>query len=51
LIAQLIARGHDVTAAVRKGSTARIPPGSTAVIGDALDVSTFADALPRGAKR
>ncbi len=46
LIAALIARGFDVHALVRRGSEARLPAGVTAVVGNALDASTFASAIP-----
>jgi len=46
LIAALIERGFDVHALVRHGSETRLPPGVTAVVGDALDASTFASAIP-----
>jgi len=41
----LTSRGHRVTALARRGSEGRIAPGCTAIIGDALDASTFADAV------
>ena len=42
LIPPLLARGHRVRALTRAASTARVPTGATAVIGDALDASSFA---------
>jgi uncharacterized protein YbjT (DUF2867 family) len=48
LAAVLLARGHDVRALVRAGSEARLPPGCTAVAGDALDQRTYAAALAPG---
>jgi uncharacterized protein YbjT (DUF2867 family) len=45
LIAALLARGHETRALVRPGSEGRLPPGTVAVIGDALDGATFAGAL------
>jgi uncharacterized protein YbjT (DUF2867 family) len=45
LIDALVARGHVVTALVRPASARRLPAGETAVIGNALDAATFADAL------
>ena len=45
LIPPLLARGHRVRALTRAASTARVPTGATAVIGDALDASSFAGAL------
>jgi uncharacterized protein YbjT (DUF2867 family) len=49
LIDALIARGYAVHALVRRGSEHRLPHGAVPVIGDALDPSTFAAALPSGA--
>jgi uncharacterized protein YbjT (DUF2867 family) len=43
LIPLLIERGHEVRALVRRGSERKLPHGCQAVIGNALDVSTFAD--------
>ena len=48
-IAALLARSHDVRAVVRPGSEARVPPGATPVVGDALDPGSFSRAVPRGA--
>jgi uncharacterized protein YbjT (DUF2867 family) len=42
LIEALVARGHRVRALVRAESAGRAPAGATAVIGNALDASTFA---------
>jgi uncharacterized protein YbjT (DUF2867 family) len=42
LIPQLLARGHDVRALVRRGSEGRLPAGCEAVAGDPLDESSFA---------
>ncbi len=42
LIQALLARGHAVKALVRAGSERRLPPGASAVPGDALDAATFA---------
>ena len=49
LIPALLQRGHRVSALVRPESLARVPPGSVAIAGDALDSATFAGAIPRGA--
>lgn len=38
----LLARGHAVTALARRGSEKRLPAGTTAVFGDALDATSFA---------
>ena len=43
LIPALIARGHSVRALARASSAARLPPDCEAVIGNALDDSSFAD--------
>lgn len=43
LIPRLLDRGHTVRALVRRGSEQKLPPGCEAVIGNALDGSTFAD--------
>jgi len=43
LIPILLERGHEVRALVRRGSEHRLPSGCEAVIGDALDGSTFMD--------
>ena len=49
LIPALLRRGHRVSALVRQGSLARVPPGAFAVIGDALNGAGFASAIPCGA--
>lgn len=41
LITQLLQRGHSVRALVRPGSEGRLPTGTEAVFGNALDASTF----------
>jgi uncharacterized protein YbjT (DUF2867 family) len=43
LIPRLLERGHKVRALARQGSAQRLPLGCEAVIGNALDASTFAD--------
>ena len=45
LTAALVARGHRVRALARPGSVGRIATGAAAVVGNALDASTFASAL------
>lgn len=45
MIAALLKRGHTVRALTRPTSLDRVPPGATAVVGEALDSTTFADAL------
>jgi len=47
LIVALLGRGHAVHALVRVGSQARLPPGARSVVGNALEASTFAAAIPR----
>ena len=42
VIPALLARGHRVRALVRPASATRLPGGCTAVLGDALDATTFA---------
>ena len=49
LINVLSERGYSVHALVRRGSEARLPDGALPVVGNALDASTFAFAIPRGA--
>jgi uncharacterized protein YbjT (DUF2867 family) len=49
LIAALLARGHAVHALVRPASAAKLPPGALPVIGNALDDTTFASAIPPAA--
>jgi uncharacterized protein YbjT (DUF2867 family) len=44
VLPMLVARGHQVRALVRPGSVGRLTPGCDAVVGDALDERTFADA-------
>ena len=46
LIPRLLERGHEVRALVRRGSEIKIPRGCEAVIGNALDVSSFAESVP-----
>ena len=45
LVPELVARGHTVRALVRAGSEGRLPKGATAVTGNALDGSTFAEKI------
>ena len=42
LIRRLLGRGHEVRALVRPGSEAKLPPGCQAVVGDALDGTSYA---------
>jgi uncharacterized protein YbjT (DUF2867 family) len=46
LVGRLLERGHRVDALVRPASISRLPPGCTAVTGDALDARTFAGRVP-----
>jgi len=48
LVPLLLARGHRVRMLARPSATSRIPPGATAVIGNALVADTFSESL-RGA--
>ena len=43
LIPRLLERGHEVRALVRQGSEQKLAAGCEAVIGNALDASTFAE--------
>lgn len=43
LIPRLLDRGHEVRALVRRGSERKLPSGCQAVVGNALDASSFAD--------
>jgi uncharacterized protein YbjT (DUF2867 family) len=45
LIPLLLQRNHHVCALVRKGSETKLSPGCTAVIGNALDKTTFNDRI------
>lgn len=45
LIPALLARGHRVRALAREASAHRVPSGAEAVLGNALDPATFADAV------
>ena len=42
LVAELLARGHEVRALVRRGSEGKLPEGCEAVAGDPLDGASFA---------
>jgi uncharacterized protein YbjT (DUF2867 family) len=41
LIPSLVVRGHTVRALARRGSVAKLPPGTEAVFGDALNKDSF----------
>jgi uncharacterized protein YbjT (DUF2867 family) len=45
LIPRLLQRGHEVRALVRPGSEEKLPDGCTAVIGNALDASSYAECV------
>ena len=45
LVPELVGRGHTVRALVRAGSEGKLPKGATAVEGNALDGSTFAEQI------
>jgi uncharacterized protein YbjT (DUF2867 family) len=45
LIPRLLERGHEVRALVRPGSDKKLPPGCTAVLGNALDGASYADKI------
>ena len=45
LIAELLRRGHRVRGLVRAGSEAKLPAGCEAVLGNALDGSSYADRI------
>jgi uncharacterized protein YbjT (DUF2867 family) len=42
LIPELLRRGHNVRALVRRGSEAKLPQGCAVIVGDPLDGATFA---------
>jgi uncharacterized protein YbjT (DUF2867 family) len=45
VIPALVARGHSIKALVRPGSEGKLPDGAIAVVGDALQKQTFAEAV------
>jgi len=45
LLPLLVTRGHRVRALAREASVTRVPPGVSAVVGDALDADSIATAL------
>ena len=49
LIDALLERGYRIHALVRPGSETKLPSSALPVIGNALDASTFAFAIPPGA--
>src|SRR5437867_1183582 len=48
LAAELLRRGHQVTALVRKRSESKAPPGCALVFADALDAATYRESVPKG---
>ena len=48
LIGALLVRSHRVRALARPSSLARVPPGATAIAGDALDAKSVAAAIQAG---
>jgi len=44
-IAELLKRGHPVSALVRDGSESKLPSGCRAVVGDALEASSYASKI------
>jgi uncharacterized protein YbjT (DUF2867 family) len=49
LVEMLVGRKHTVHVLARAGSEDKVPSGASAVIGNALDASSFAYAVPRAA--
>lgn len=49
LIPALLSRGHEVIAVVRPGSERKLPDGATPIIGNVLDATSVASAIPRDA--
>lgn len=49
LVKQLVAKGYDVTALVRKGSEGKLPEGVRAIIADPFEAATFQHWIPKGA--
>lgn len=48
LAASLIARGDRVRVLTRSGSVSRVPAGAAAIVGDALDATSYVGALREG---
>ena len=46
LISALLDRGHEVRALVRPGSENKLPAGCTAIVGDALDSTSYVSEIP-----
>jgi uncharacterized protein YbjT (DUF2867 family) len=49
LIQTLLRRGYRVQALVRRGSERKVPEAAVPIVGDALDATTFAPAIPLAA--
>ena len=49
MIAELVRRGHTVTALVRRGSEAKVPYGANPRVADVFDAESFVGAIPQGA--
>lgn len=49
LVANLVARGHRVTALAREGAASRVASGANVLLGNALDAATYADRVPERA--
>ena len=49
LVPLLVARGHSVQVLARAGSEHKVPRGATPILGNVLDRTTYAHAIPRGA--
>src|SRR3954465_10758193 len=45
VIPELVRRGHEIKALVRKGSEKKLPAGAIAVVGDALRHDSYTDEL------
>jgi uncharacterized protein YbjT (DUF2867 family) len=48
LVRALLELGHDVRVLTRPGSATRVPAGASAVVGDALDATSFQDEVRAG---
>jgi uncharacterized protein YbjT (DUF2867 family) len=46
LISALLDRGHNVRALVRPGSESKLPAGCSAIVGDALDSTSYVSRIP-----
>ena len=48
LAAELVRRGHEVTALARHGSQAKLHSGCVVAIGDALSATSYRERVPKG---